>query len=58
VEYTWNEVFERLNLKLLQDEVGKYAQRDFNVKKTETGLGAVDWQATFLVLETLALVQK
>src|SRR5262249_28914865 len=26
VEYAWNEVFERLNLKLLQDEVSKYAQ--------------------------------
>ncbi|HMB28959.1 MAG TPA: caspase family protein [Blastocatellia bacterium] len=58
VEYTWNEVFERLNLKLLQDEVGKYARRDLNVEKTETGLGAGDWQATFLILETLALVQK
>jgi hypothetical protein len=57
VEYTWNEVFERLNLKLLQDEVGKYAQRDFNVKKTEASLGAGDWQATFLILETLGLVQ-
>src|SRR5262245_46987353 len=53
VEYTWSEVFERLNLKLLQDEVSKYAQRGFNVKKTEAGLGAGDWQATFLILETL-----
>jgi len=58
VEYTWSEVFERLNLKLLQDEVSKYAQRGFNVKKTEAGLGAGDWQATFLVLETLGFVQK
>jgi Caspase domain/Domain of unknown function (DUF4384) len=54
VEYTWNEVFERLNLKLLQDEVSKYAQRSVNVEKTEAGLGPGDWQATFLVLETLA----
>jgi len=58
VEYTWSEVFERLNLKLLQDEVGKYAQRNFNVKKTEVGLGEGDWQATFLILETLEFVQK
>jgi len=58
VEYTWSEVFERLNLKLLQDEVSKYAQRGFNVKKTEAGLGAGDWQATFLVLETLGFLQK
>jgi hypothetical protein len=58
VEYTWNEVFGRLNLKLLQDEVSKYAQHGFSVKKTETGLGAGDWQATFLVLETFAGGQK
>ena len=58
VEYAWNEVFERLNLKLLQDEVGKSAQRGFNVKKTEAGLGAGDWQATFLILETLESVRK
>jgi Caspase domain/Domain of unknown function (DUF4384) len=54
VEYTWNEVFERLNLKLLQDEVSKYAQRGVNIEKTAAGLGPGDWQATFLVLETLA----
>ena len=54
VEYAWNEVFERLNLKLLQDEVSKYARHSVNVKNTEGGLGAADWQATFLVLETLA----
>jgi hypothetical protein len=46
-------------LKLLQDEISKYAQRAVNVKNTgvkntEAGLGAGDWQATFLVLETLA----
>jgi caspase domain-containing protein/uncharacterized protein DUF4384 len=58
VEYTWHEVFERLNLKLLQDEVSNYAQRAFNVKKTGADLGAGDWQATFLVLETLGVVQK
>jgi caspase domain-containing protein/uncharacterized protein DUF4384 len=58
LEYSWNEVFERLNLKLLQDEVGTYAQRGFNIKKTEAGLGAGDWQATFLILETLGLAQK
>jgi hypothetical protein len=54
VEYAWNEIFGRLNLKLLQDEVSKYAQRSVNVKNTEAGHGAGDWQATFLVLETLA----
>jgi hypothetical protein len=59
VEYAWNEVFERLDLKLLQDEVSKYAQRAVNIKNTGVknagaGLGAADWQAAFLVLETLA----
>jgi hypothetical protein len=54
VEYAWNEIFGRLNLKLLQDEVSKYARRSVNVKNTEEGHGAGDWQATFLVLETLA----
>lgn len=52
-EYAWNEVFERLNLNLLQDEVSRFARRGVNVNKTEAGLGAGDWQATFLVLETL-----
>jgi hypothetical protein len=54
VEYAWDEVFERLNLKLLQDEVSKYAQRSVNLKNPEASLGAGDWQAAFLVLETLA----
>ena len=58
VEYTWNEVFDRLNLKLLQDEVSKYSQRGFNLKRAEAGLGAGDWQATFLILETLESVRK
>lgn len=55
VEYAWNEVFERLNLKLLQDEVSRYAQRSVNIKNPEASLGAGDWQAAFLVLETLAV---
>ena len=54
VEYAWDEVFERLNLKLLQDEVSRYAQRSVNLKNPEASLGAGDWQAAFLVLETLA----
>jgi hypothetical protein len=54
VEYAWDEVFERLNLKLLQDEVSRYAQRNVNLKNPEASLGAGDWQAAFLVLETLA----
>jgi hypothetical protein len=49
-----NEVFERLNLKLLQDEVSKNAMRGVGMNKTNAGLGAADWQGTFLVLETLA----
>jgi hypothetical protein len=53
VEYTWNEVFERLNLKLLQDEVSKNAMRGVGVSKTNTGLGPGDWQGSFIVLETL-----
>jgi len=53
VVYTWNEVFERLNLKLLQDEVSKNTQRDIGLKKPLMGLGATDWQGTYLVLETL-----
>ena len=58
VVYTWDEVFGRLNLKLLQDEVGNYARRGANLKKTEAGLGAGDWQATFLILETIGSVRK
>jgi hypothetical protein len=54
VEYAWNEVFERLNLKLLEDELSKYTQRAILVEKSMAGLGASDWQGTFLVLETLA----
>jgi hypothetical protein len=54
VEYAWDEVFERLNLKLLQDEVSRFAQRKVNLKNPEASLGAGDWQAAFLVLETLA----
>jgi metacaspase-1 len=54
VEYSWNEVFERLNLKLLQDEISNRARRGVDVKGMGAGLGAADWQATFLVLETLA----
>ncbi|MCI0663154.1 MAG: caspase family protein [Acidobacteria bacterium] len=48
VAYTWNEVFDRLNLKLLQNEVSKNTQREL------AGLSAIDWQGSFLVLETLA----
>ncbi len=54
VAYTWNEVFERLNLKLLEDELSKYAQRAILLQESTAGLGARDWQGTFLVVETLA----
>ena len=54
VAYTWNEVFERLDLKLLEDELRKYAQRAILVQKPTADLGASDWQGTFLVVETLA----
>jgi Caspase domain/Domain of unknown function (DUF4384) len=54
VAYSWNEVFERLNLKLLEDELSKYTQRAILVEKSTAGLGASDWQGTFLVLETMA----
>lgn len=53
VEYTWHEVFERLNLKLLQDEVSKNAMRGVGVKKNNAGLGTDDWQGAFLALEAL-----
>jgi caspase domain-containing protein/uncharacterized protein DUF4384 len=54
VEYAWDEVFGLLNLKLLQDGVSKYARRGAGVKNADESLGAGDWQAAFLVLETLA----
>jgi len=54
IAYTWNEVFERLNLKLLEDELSKYAQRAILMQESMAGLGASDWQGTFLVVETLA----
>jgi metacaspase-1 len=53
VGYTWNEVFERVNLKLLQDEISKFTQSDSSLNRTLAGLGAGDWQGTFLILETL-----
>lgn len=52
VEYTWQEVFDRLNLKELRDKVTEEVTRNVGVKKTGASLNTGDWQGTFLVLET------
>lgn len=52
VEYTWQEVFERLNLKELRDKVTQEATRGVGVNKTGGSLGAGDWQGSFMILET------
>jgi hypothetical protein len=53
VLYTWQEVFDRLNLKELQTEISKTAMRGTGVKKTGVALSSGDWQGAFMVLETL-----
>lgn len=53
VDYTWNEVFQRLNLRGLQEAIGNAAStRAVTVKKTGLGIQPQDWQGTTLVVES------
>jgi hypothetical protein len=53
VDYTWNEVFQRLNLRGLQEAIGNAAStRAVGVKKTGVGIQPQDWQGTTLVVES------
>jgi hypothetical protein len=53
VDYTWNEVFQRLNLRGLQEAIGNAAStRAVGVKKIGNGIQPQDWQGTTLVVES------
>lgn len=53
VEYTWEEVFQRLNLRGLQEAVGNAASaRAVRVNRTGTGLDPQSWQGATVVVES------
>lgn len=53
VEYTWAEVFQRLNLHGLQEAIGNAASaRGVGVKATSTGLDPRNWQGATVVVES------
>ena len=53
VEYTWGEVFQRLNLHGLQDAIGNAASaRGVGVKATGAGLDPRGWQGATVVVES------
>jgi hypothetical protein len=53
VDYTWDEVFRRLNIAELQSSVSAAQQRGQGVKRVDTPLAPRDWQAAVLLLETI-----
>ncbi|MEA2237230.1 MAG: hypothetical protein QOC81_1954 [Thermoanaerobaculia bacterium] len=53
VDYTWNEVFQRLNLHGLQEAIGNAASaRGVGVKATGAGLDPRNWQGATVVVES------
>jgi hypothetical protein len=53
VDYTWGEVFQRLNLHGLQEAIGNAASaRGVGVKATGTGLDPRGWQGATVVVES------
>jgi hypothetical protein len=55
VEYTWDEVFARLPMKLLRDAVTSASTRGLGAQqKQASSLGNDDWQSASVVLETRA----
>lgn len=53
VEYTWSEVFERLNLRGLQEAIGNAASaRAVSVKAKGLGLEPLSWQGATVVVES------
>jgi hypothetical protein len=53
VDYTWGEVFQRLNLQGLQEAIGNAASaRGVGVKATSTGLDPRGWQGATVVVES------
>jgi hypothetical protein len=53
VDYTWGEVFQRLNLHGLQDAIGNAASaRGVGVKATSAGLDPRAWQGATVVVES------
>jgi hypothetical protein len=53
VDYTWSEVFQRLNLQGLQEAIGNAASaRGVGVKATGAGLDPRNWQGATVVVES------
>jgi hypothetical protein len=53
VDYTWGEVFQRLNLRGLQEAIGNAASsRGVGVKATSVGLDPKGWQGATVVVES------